>query len=610
METYATASERCRRVGGSLPIRTPMHLGCLARFFNDTGQPELTLYFSVGEKTNLRKHLNEVDRVWFLHDNKKKQHRKWVSSDDKRQVVCAIPVPETVGRCNHSAIVHYDLLSFVDAQSRCGGYNSKLPSRETKDEVQCFKGHFPDINLTWLEDRRPDLFGTLSGERCSLNNPAEKEQCPKELRFVCILREWKPDRWLPPISINDGQVVVATMENPNNRLVTIANEGSQMSHEQTLVAHFEQIQQPFYSNAVPLRSPDGDYIVHHSKGSAAQAVNICFNRTGPKLKLLDREHPKDFYLKLVSSLLPDLQKNLSTDQQGHEFIFWVMPRFTKDFAICPIVVVDLGSQEVRKNISRCADNSIMLCELRGKKTFKFCSSICATLTGTITKVCSPGGYWESSKGTCNTLQNTCELLPRLDGSIRLIFNLSTFEHQSEAIRDVLVKKNDALDVVFRTRVELAKNLTALIKGPQEVENKTKKFMNEVMQTAIARVTSKKELSQACIIGREFLTSFGEKLSDNQVVKSGDEQIPESHNLAFAVQKVSLAALTTPVSLDNQDTMRPREYIRSDVAGSWVELSGEFNTSKSLFIMGHIVMDKLPVDVIKPKASENFPEWTV
>lgn len=57
--------------------------------------------------------------------------------------------------------------------------------------------------------------------------------------------------------------------------------------------------------------------------------------------------------------------------------------------------------------------------------------------------------------------------------------LKNFDRQSEFIRDELAKYDDALDIVFNTREEVAKNLTELISGPEEAENKTKKFMQEV-----------------------------------------------------------------------------------------------------------------------------------
>lgn len=62
--------------------------------------------------------------------------------------------------------------------------------------------------------------------------------------------------------------------------------------------------------------------------------------------------------------------------------------------------------------------------------------------------------------------------------------------------------------------------------------------------------------------------------------------------------------------EDVDNEKSREYIRSDVAGSRVELSGVFETKKPTIVMGHIVMENLPSDVIAPSDSEEYPVNTV
>ncbi|XP_022699594.1 uncharacterized protein LOC111266396 isoform X3 [Varroa jacobsoni] len=616
METYAKADERCRRAGGSLPRRSLDQIICLVRFFDDSGQPELASHFSGGEKSNIRKHLDELDRIWFLHDNEHKQHVKRTSSDEKRQVACTTPVSSKPGACNFSVIVHYDLLSFVNAQNRCAGNNSRLPFRAAKDEVQCFKDHFPDINLTWFEGRRPDLFETRSGDRCSLSNPSLEKSCPEDLRFICISQRWKPDPSVPQFPIVQETVTSVNDDDKTNKFATIEKE--QRSSYEQLDPFDEDKQLPPYNRPVSLRGLDGDSLILPIRGSAQHALDICFNRTESKLKVLDVGHSKEFYLKIVGSIPQDLIKTLSTDQKGQEMILWAMPRRGKNLSICPVVVVNLGRREVKKSVSHCTNYFTILCETRscppiredypnlsipwrrtpaGKKSFRFCSSIRADYTGSITKICSPQGYWETSHNV------SCIASTRVDGFKHRIFILKNFDRQSQFIRDELAKYDDALDIVFNTREEVAKNLTELISGPEEAENKTKKFMQEVMQTVVNRVTSRKDFSQACQIGREFLMRFGEKLERNQTVSSDKELAPASSNIAFALTKVSFGSTTT--SQLEKSAAIPRRLL-SEVAGSLVEVSGKFDLSQPSVVMGHIVMDKLSEDAMAPRGSEAFP----
>lgn len=57
--------------------------------------------------------------------------------------------------------------------------------------------------------------------------------------------------------------------------------------------------------------------------------------------------------------------------------------------------------------------------------------------------------------------------------------MNSFEGQSNFIREELSTKDDALDVVYATRTKLAQSIAGSMGGPKEVENKTRRFMDEV-----------------------------------------------------------------------------------------------------------------------------------